>query len=142
MKQLCRSVFSLLLLAAVCAACNLLAAVIDTPALRENAADGCQLLCCEGATPELAGGFRSSQADNFTAVLILKTAAYTGGETPLQRAFGGFRKRRRYESYLQSVGNHGSTQHCPSRGFFQNLSSYFGMLPVRSKGGRTCHYNQ
>ena len=72
MKQLCRSVFSLLLLAAVCAACNLLAAMIDTPALRENAADGCQLLCREGATPELAGGFRSSQADNFTAVLILK----------------------------------------------------------------------
>ena len=91
MKQLCRSVFSLLLLAAVCAACNLLAAVIDTPAMRENAADGCQLLCREGATPELAGGFRSSQADNFTAVLILKTAAYTGGETPLQRAFGDFR---------------------------------------------------
>ena len=91
MKRLKRSLLSLLLLVALCVACSFASALIDTPRMRENAAESCALLCEEGATPELAGGFKSSQADNFTAVLILKTAAYTGGETLLQRAFGGFR---------------------------------------------------
>ncbi|MBR1408670.1 MAG: hypothetical protein IJ573_07245 [Clostridia bacterium] len=91
MKRLKRSLLFLFLLAAACIACSFAAVLIDTPRMRENAAESCALLCEEGATPELAGGFKSSQADNFTAVLILKTAAYTGGETLLQRAFGGFR---------------------------------------------------
>ena len=86
-----KSAAALLLLVLCCALCNLAAPLIDTPAMRANASGGCRLLCLEGATPQLIPGYKISQSDNFTAVLILKTAAYTGGEQYLKRAFGGFR---------------------------------------------------
>ena len=82
---------AILLLVLCCALCNLLSPLIDTPAMRAHASRGCLQLCGEGATPQLIPGYKISQADNFTAVLILKTAAYTGGEQYLKRAFGGFR---------------------------------------------------
>ena len=82
-----------LLLAAVivCIACNILAFTIDTPQLRRNAWQGSLMLAQEGGTPQTVGGFRSSQLDNFTAVLILKTAAYTGEESLIDKAFSGYR---------------------------------------------------
>ncbi|MCR4706377.1 MAG: hypothetical protein K5746_00370 [Clostridiales bacterium] len=70
---------------------NWIAVFVDTPRMRENAAQGAFMLCEEGATPELVGGFKTSQPDNYTSVLILKTAAYTGGEPILFRVFGGYR---------------------------------------------------
>ena len=36
------------------------------------------------ASPEIVGGFASTRLDNYTAVLILKTAAYIGDD-PLPR---------------------------------------------------------
>lgn len=72
-------------------AMNAAAFLIDTPAMRQNAAQGTLMLEQEGAVPELVGGFKSAQLDNFSSVLILKTAAYTGPQTLLQKALGGYR---------------------------------------------------
>ena len=70
---------------------NYAAGFVDGGRMRENARQGAAMLCEQGATPELTGGFKTSQADNYTSVLILKTAAYTGAEPPLWRALGGYR---------------------------------------------------
>ena len=71
--------FALLLACVVlCLGANFLAFTIDTPDMRRNAWQGCLMLGEQGSTPQTIGGFKSSQLDNFTAVLILKTAAYTG----------------------------------------------------------------
>lgn len=72
-------------------ACNVAAVFIDTPAMRENAEQGVDMLWAQGAVPQTIGGFKSSQLDNFTSVLILKTAAYTGPESWLHQAFAGLR---------------------------------------------------
>ena len=75
----------------LCVAANFLAFAIDTPDMRQNAWQGCLMLGEQMSSPQMVGGFRSSQMDNFTAVLILKTAAYTGEESLLQKALSGFR---------------------------------------------------
>ena len=82
-----------LLLATVflCIACNMLAFTIDTKQMRDNTWQGCLMLGEQGATPQHIGGFRSSQLDNFTSVLILKTAGYVGPESLMEKAFSGFR---------------------------------------------------
>lgn len=82
-----------LLLACVllCFAANFAAFFIDTPDMRQNAWQGCRMLGEQLGTPQTVGGFKSSQLDNFTSVLILKTAAYTGEESPLAKALGGYR---------------------------------------------------
>lgn len=72
-------------------ACNVIAPLIDTPAMRENAWQGAAMLCEQNAVPKMVGGFKSTQLDNFTSVLILKTAAYTGSESWLHKAFAGLR---------------------------------------------------
>lgn len=76
-------------IAAVC--CNMLAFTIDTPEMRRNAAQGTLMLMEQQAQPQLVGGFRSAQLDNFTAVLMIKTAAYTGGQSAAEKALGGYR---------------------------------------------------
>ena len=91
MKKACRAALTLLALVLCCILANFAATFIDTPRLRANAAQGVAMLGEQGATPELTGGFKSSQPDNYTSVLILKTAAYTGAESRLMRTFGGFR---------------------------------------------------
>ena len=91
MKKTMRALALLCMLALLCVLANAAAVWIDTPAMRANAAQGAAMLGEQGATPQLTGGFKTAQLDNFTAVLILKTAAYTGGETALARTFGGFR---------------------------------------------------
>lgn len=75
----------------ICLAMNMAAMLVDTPKMRRNAAQGAQMLCEQGATPQLVGGFLSAQPDNFTSVLMVKIAAYTGEEPFLVRAFGGLR---------------------------------------------------
>lgn len=82
-----------LLLACImlCIAANFLAFFIDTPDMRQNAWQGCLMLGEQLGTPQTVGGFKSSQLDNFTSVLILKTAAYTGEESLLAKALSGFR---------------------------------------------------
>ena len=75
----------------LCISCNMLAFTIDTKQMRDNAWQGCLMLGEQGATPQHIGGFRSSQLDNFTSVLILKTAGYVGPESLMEKAFSGFR---------------------------------------------------
>lgn len=65
--------------------------LIDTPRLRSNAAEAVDKIWAQGVNPEIIGGFAGARYDNYTSVLIIKTAAYTGPETPIQKAFGGFR---------------------------------------------------
>ena len=86
-----RAALALALAVLLCVAMNYAAFFIDTDTMRENAAQGIALLGQEGSTTQLVAGFKSSQPDNFTAILILKTAAYTGPETPTKKAFGGLR---------------------------------------------------
>ena len=86
-----RAALALALAVLLCVAMNYAAFFIDTDTMRENAAQGIALLGQEGSTPQLVAGFKSSQPDNFTAILILKTAAYTGPETLTKKAFGGLR---------------------------------------------------
>ncbi len=82
---------AVLLTVLLCAAANVAAFFIDTGTMRQNAAQGVAMLGEQGGTPQLIGGFKSAQLDNYTSVLILKTAAYTGEEGLLQKAFGGTR---------------------------------------------------
>lgn len=92
MKTKCLRTAALLLLAAVLAvAMNAAAFLIDTPDMRENAKTSLAMYALEGATPEIAGGYQSARLDNFTAALIVKTAAYTGPQPLLEKALGGLR---------------------------------------------------
>ena len=86
-----RSIAMLAALVLVLIACNVIAPLIDTPTMRKNAHQGTAMLSEQYAVPKMVGGFKSAQLDNFTTVLMIKTAAYTGPETWLQKAFGGFR---------------------------------------------------
>lgn len=86
-----RGVFLLIVCVVLCLGANFLAFTIDTPDMRKNAWQGCLMLGEQGATPQMVGGFKSSQLDNFTAALILKTAAYTGHESLMVKALGGLR---------------------------------------------------
>jgi len=86
-----RTFLALLLTVLLCIAMNAAAFLIDTPAMRENAAKSLTTIMYEGATPELAGGYQSARLDNFTAALIIKTAAYTGDHPLLYKALGGYR---------------------------------------------------
>ena len=74
----------------LCCACNAAAFLIDTPAMRENAAQGVSMLGGQESSPQLIGGFKSAQLDNYTAILMVKTAAYTGYHTLAEKAFGGY----------------------------------------------------
>lgn len=86
-----RGALALLLAVSLCLAMNLTAFLIDTPAMREHAEQAVDLLGYESASPEIVGGFASSRLDNYTAVLILKTAAYIGDDPLLRMAFSGLR---------------------------------------------------
>lgn len=91
MRRGLRAALAVLLSAVLCVLCNALAFLIDTDAMRENAWQGALMLGEQLAYPQMVGGFSSAQLDNFTSVLILKTAAYTGEETLWQKALGGLR---------------------------------------------------
>lgn len=86
-----RAAAAVLLTVLLCFLMNMAAFLIDTPRMRQNAAQGAAMLCEQGATPQLVGGFLSAQFDNFTSVLMVKIAAYTGEEPFAVRAFGGLR---------------------------------------------------
>ena len=89
--RILRRLGALILLALLGLVMNFAATFVDSPALRQHAAQGLNMLREAGATPQAVGGFAISQADNFSSVLILKTAAYTGAESRLARTLGGFR---------------------------------------------------
>lgn len=90
-KRILRAALLLLVCLVLCIGANFLAFSVDTPQMRQNAWQGCLMLGEQLGQPQSVGGFMSSQLDNFTAVLILKTAAYTGEESLLIKALGGLR---------------------------------------------------
>ena len=90
-SRVLRGLCLLLVCVILCIAANFAAFMIDTPDMRQNAWQGCQMLGQQQGKPQMVGGFKSSQLDNFTSVLILKTAAYTGEESLLFKALGGYR---------------------------------------------------
>ena len=81
----------LLAVVALCILSNIAAFLVDTPQMRESVWQGCLMLGEQYAQPQHVGGFLSSQLDNYTGVLILKTAGYIGDQSLLEKAFGGFR---------------------------------------------------
>ncbi len=86
-----RAALAIARVVALCVGMNMLAPLIDTPSMRAHAAEGVDMIYGQGATPQMVGGFKSAQLDNFTAALIVKTAAYTGREPLVKRMFGGYR---------------------------------------------------
>ena len=86
-----RSALALVFAVLLCIGMNAAAFLIDTPAMRENAQKSLTTILYEGATPEIAGGYQSARLDNFTAALIIKTAAYTSDYPLLHKALGGYR---------------------------------------------------
>ena len=91
MKKAVRGLCALLGAVLLCIAANVLAFTVDTPAMRDHVWQGCLMLGEQKGTPQTVGGFLSAQLDNFTGVLILKTAGYVGPESLTQKAFGGYR---------------------------------------------------
>lgn len=91
MKKASRALALLVLSAAVCVLCNFAACFVDTPRMRENAAQALDMLSYQDMRPEVVGGFASAQLDNYSSVIILKTAVYTGSEPLVLRALGGLR---------------------------------------------------
>lgn len=90
-RRILRASALIMLTVLLAVACNFIAFFIDTPDMRHNAWQGALMLGEQQGTPQMIGGFPSAQLDNFTSVLIVKTAAYVGEETPLQKTFGGYR---------------------------------------------------
>lgn len=89
----------------------------------------------EGATPQLVGGFKSAQLDNFTGILIIKTAAYTGNEPWLTRAFGGLRvdlPAGEGETGWQAYARYEAGQNAPEGTVIHYARYWHGyMLPLR-----------
>ena len=81
----------ILMVIAFCLLSNMIQVLIDTPEMREHASAAVDIIYQQEASPTLIGGFSSARLDNYTSCLIIKTAAYVGPESFLQRAFGGLR---------------------------------------------------
>ena len=135
MKQRTLRAFSMLLAAVLlCIACNFAAFMIDTPDMREHAWQGALMLGEQQGTPQTIGGFMSAQLDNFTAVLILKTAAYVGDETLMQKAFGGYRVDMPAEpgqSEWDAFCNYEFGQNSPTGGLSYSRYRHGYTLPLR-----------
>ena len=91
MKKAMRGLALLLCAVMLCVASNFLAFTIDSQEMRDHVWQGCLMLGEQQSTPQMIGGFLSAQLDNFTGVLILKTAGYVGPESLTQKALAGFR---------------------------------------------------
>ena len=90
-SRVIRGICLLVCAALVCVCANIMAFTIDTKEMRDNTWQGCLMFGEQQSQPQNVGGFLSSQLDNFTCVLILKTAGYVGEESLLDQAFGGYR---------------------------------------------------
>lgn len=91
MKKAMRTMAVLLLAVLICTLMNVAACFVNSQRMGENAAQAVQMLMYQGSQPEAVGGFPSARLDNYTAVLMIKTAAYTGAEPLAMRALGGMR---------------------------------------------------
>lgn len=90
-SRIVRGAGALLLAVLLCVLSNVIAFTIDTPEMREHVWQGCLMLGEQQSQPQAVGGFLSAQLDNFTGILILKTAGYVGGESLMEKAFSGYR---------------------------------------------------
>ena len=81
----------ILLALLLCIACNMAHVQIDTERMRANATQAVDMLWVQEGAFDVIGGMPSTRHDNYTAILKVKTAAYTGGESFWHRVFGGFR---------------------------------------------------
>jgi len=91
MKKVFRASAAIVITMLLCMLCNFAAFLIDTDDMREHTWQGCLMLGEQQGIPQMIGGFSAAQLDNFTSVLILKTAGYVGEETLVQKALSGFR---------------------------------------------------
>ena len=90
-KKFCRAAALIVSVMLLCVLCNFAAFLIDTEDMREHTWQGCLMLGEQQGIPQMVGGFSAAQLDNFTSVLILKTAGYVGEETLVQKALAGYR---------------------------------------------------
>ena len=91
MKKFSRAAALILAAILLCVLGNFAAFLIDTEDMREHTWQGCLMLGEQQGAPQMIGGFSTAQLDNFTSVLILKTAGYVGEESLVQKALGGYR---------------------------------------------------
>ncbi len=108
--------------------------LIDTDSMREHAKQGVIMIGEMAYQNELVGGFKSSILDNYTAVLMLKTAAYTGPETFLYKAFGGFRTElpaQEGESDWEAYCTYADGSQSPTSGFGYSRYWHGYTLPLR-----------
>lgn len=135
MKPIVRAIALIALAMLLCACMNLAAPLVDTKAMRDHAWQGALMLGEQESTPQLVGGFKSAQLDNYTGVLILKTAAYVGQEPWLQRAFGGLRvdmPAAEGESAWQAYCNYEFGESAPDGSLIHYARYWHGyMLPLR-----------
>jgi len=90
-KRILRAAALIVITVLLCIAGNFAAFLIDTKDMRDHTWQGCLMLGEQQGIPQMVGGFSSAQLDNFTSVLILKTAGYVGEETLVQKALAGYR---------------------------------------------------
>ncbi len=90
-SRFARAVLLLVCTLALCIGSNMLAFCIDSSDMRQNIRQGCLMLGEQEGMPQTVGGFPSAQLDNYTSILILKTAGYTGEQPLMHKALGGLR---------------------------------------------------
>ena len=134
MKKCFRASAAILITTFLCVLCNFAAFLIDTEDMRQHTWQGCLMLGEQQGTPQMVGGFSSSQLDNFTSVLILKTAGYVGEETLVQKALCGYRVDMAAEpsqSEWDAFCNYEYGQNSPTGGLSYSRYWHGYTLPLR-----------
>ena len=129
-----RALSAVLLTVLLCVVGNFAAFFIDTPDMREHTWQGCLMLGEQQGIPQMVGGFSAAQLDNFTSVLILKTAGYVGEETLVQKALGGYRVDMPAEpgqSEWDAFCNYEFGQNSPTGGLSYSRYWHGYTLPLR-----------
>jgi len=134
MKKCFRASAAILITVLLCVLCNFAAFLIDTDDMRQHTWQGCLMLSEQQSTPQMIGGFSSAQLDNFTSVLILKTAGYVGEETLVRKALCGFRvdaAAQPEQSEWDAFCNYESGQNSPTGGLSYSRYWHGYTLPLR-----------
>ena len=134
MKKVLRASVVILITVLLCVLCNFAAFLIDTEDMREHTWQGCLMLGEQQGIPQMVGGFSSAQLDNFTSVLILKTAGYVGEESLVQKALSGYRVDMAAElgqSEWDAFCNYEFGQNSPTGGLSYSRYWHGYTLPLR-----------
>ena len=133
-KKILRASAAVCITILLCVLCNFAAFLIDTDEMREHTWQGCLMLGEQQGIPQMIGGFSSAQMDNFTSVLILKTAGYVGNETLVQKALAGYRVDMPAEpgqSEWDAFCNYEFGQNSPTGGLSYSRYWHGYTLPLR-----------